>query len=640
MKNNKTLKKDVINKILHLIFIAFFGMITMMATIWWAIKIEYQQKQHQLMQQEIKSSIELYKSILSQKLSLIANSPLFIDFINSGPLTRKSLQIRFLTQISELNSGVITGMIINSNKNSIFSYGRKSRSFITLNLCYLNQELNFQYGDCHFTWKLYLNKNLLLSNLSKINKNLVLYEKKSAQSIDIFKGDHFGIFTISEKSPIIEKISIKQKNSYLNSAFILFVIMALLMGGGLYFMINKTMSDNLSAPIKSIITSLKKGNLPETKEYIEEFIYLCNQIFEYYKEKDKIAIAKIASQAAHDIRSPLAALEIATKKISSLSEKENLLIRNATRQIKDIANNLLQKNINKESIVHNEMKNAILIPIIEYAISEKSMELSEKNLNIQIERKISESSYTIFINVIPLSLKRILSNLLNNAIEAIGDKQGKIVIESECKNNQAIITIKDDGPGIPSDIFNQIFKEGISSKNNGTGLGLYHAKTNIEKWGGTITAATTKQNSGTSITIVLPRKKTANWFAKQLDIPPGATVIIIDDSESIYDIWQQRFASQRSSHIRPTYFNTAKSFINWKKTLNSGNKNNFVYLIDYEFSQEKLNGMDIINEINSFEHTFLVTSHAENFDIQNKCAQLNIKLIPKYFIPFIPLHFK
>ena len=53
--------------------------------------------------------------------------------------------------------------------------------------------------------------------------------------------------------------------------------------------------------------------------------------------------AMAQAQVAHDIRSPLAALNTALKHLKELPEQERILIRNATRRISDIANNLLGK---------------------------------------------------------------------------------------------------------------------------------------------------------------------------------------------------------------------------------------------------------------------------------------------------------
>lgn len=635
MKSNNTLKQGVVNNILRIVFVSFFVITMLMAGIWWLFKNEYQSKQTHLVQQEISSTISLYKSILSQKLSLVANSPVFIHYVNSGPLTRKYMYIKFLTRVSELNSPVITGMAIDSSQGEIFKSGKQSSFSVKLNLCYLNEELNYVYGDCDYTWKLYLDKPELIKQLTRINSHLTQCTSKSCKDIDMFQGKHFGIFTIADKTPIKTSLTIRQPESYLDVVFIVFVIMILLLGISLYFAINRIMRNKLTTPLNKIISFLEKGKLPETSLYIDELKFLCNQISEYYRQKDKIEIAKIAGQAAHDIRSPLAALEIVTKKLSHLPEQQRLLVRNATIQIRDIANNLLQYNVSREAVNYSEIKSVMLIPIIEYVLSEKNTELSEKNPAISLKSQITPEAYKAFIKVIPLELKRILSNLLNNAIEAIGESNGLIQVHVFCENDKVIIQISDNGPGIPNSLIRDLFREGVSTKVKGSGLGLFHAKSNIERWGGNIQIES-EQNKGASITISLPKKPTANWFSLQLTVPEKTTIVVVDDSEPVFNLWQQRFVEEYLN-IQIKYFNTPGDFLAWYEKHDAGLTRKYVYLIDYEFSGDQLNGIDLISKISPSSQKILVTSRSEDFDIQNRCSELNIKLIPKFYISNIPV---
>ena len=66
-----------------------------------------------------------------------------------------------------------------------------------------------------------------------------------------------------------------------------------------------------------------------------------------------------------------------------------------------------------------------------------------------------------------------LSNLINNAIES--DDNPKVSIEIFEENNQIKLQIKDNGPGIPQSIIDNLGKEIITTKDKGNGLGLNHA---------------------------------------------------------------------------------------------------------------------------------------------------------------------
>ena len=104
--------------------------------------------------------------------------------------------------------------------------------------------------------------------------------------------------------------------------------------------------------------------------------------------------------------------------------------------------------------------------------------------------------------------KQVVINLLNNAHEAIGSsktKEGKINIEVRRQNNQVIISISDNGGGVPQAIMDQIFDPYFTTKHQsqGTGLGLYMSKQIIEhNMGGTLEVRNSKE--GAVFTITLP----------------------------------------------------------------------------------------------------------------------------------------
>jgi signal transduction histidine kinase len=78
-------------------------------------------------------------------------------------------------------------------------------------------------------------------------------------------------------------------------------------------------------------------------------------------------------------------------------------------------------------------------------------------------------------------------NLLQNARDALGDKGGSIFISAQCHADYSVeVTIRDDGPGIPSDKQEKIFEAYYTTKEKGTGLGLATVKHNAELYGGTV----------------------------------------------------------------------------------------------------------------------------------------------------------
>ncbi|WP_044241027.1 ATP-binding protein [Flexithrix dorotheae] len=91
--------------------------------------------------------------------------------------------------------------------------------------------------------------------------------------------------------------------------------------------------------------------------------------------------------------------------------------------------------------------------------------------------------------VSPGLINQVWMNILLNAIQAIDqDKEGIITIKILQKDDQVHVSIKDDGPGIPKEVKDQIFVPFFTTKEvgKGTGLGLYISQNIIEEIGGTI----------------------------------------------------------------------------------------------------------------------------------------------------------
>lgn len=99
-------------------------------------------------------------------------------------------------------------------------------------------------------------------------------------------------------------------------------------------------------------------------------------------------------------------------------------------------------------------------------------------------------------------LRQVIANVLVNAAEATA-ATGTITIDATRTGAQATLSIVDDGPGIASEIRNQIFEPFVTTKPHGTGLGLAIAHAIIEAHGGRISISSSPA-SGTRVSLELP----------------------------------------------------------------------------------------------------------------------------------------
>jgi two-component system, NtrC family, nitrogen regulation sensor histidine kinase NtrY len=99
---------------------------------------------------------------------------------------------------------------------------------------------------------------------------------------------------------------------------------------------------------------------------------------------------------------------------------------------------------------------------------------------------------------------QVFNNILKNAIQATSQRaDGKIEVQLKISETEIMISISDNGPGIPDELREDIFRPGFTTKTSGMGLGLSITRNFVEYWGGKISFVTDSE-SGTTFTIKLP----------------------------------------------------------------------------------------------------------------------------------------
>jgi len=106
-------------------------------------------------------------------------------------------------------------------------------------------------------------------------------------------------------------------------------------------------------------------------------------------------------------------------------------------------------------------------------------------------------------------LTRVFVNLLNNAIQAIGDRpDGRIAVSlrlSSSKENCYDIVFEDNGPGVAEEHVGKLFTPNFTTKDGGSGLGLAISRNILERSGATITYSRSFALGGACFTICYPR---------------------------------------------------------------------------------------------------------------------------------------
>jgi signal transduction histidine kinase len=220
---------------------------------------------------------------------------------------------------------------------------------------------------------------------------------------------------------------------------------------------------------------------------------------ELIKSERLSAIGELAARLSHDLRNPLSVIKgsveitmlrnkdtFSTQDNDAIQRINNAIIR-MTSQIEDVLNYVKQTPIEKKDVsVLTCIKNSI----------------SEIPIPTKIKLTVQENDVWIYADEIKLEV--VFSNLIRNAVEAIGNDVGSIEIKIQEDEKQVIVDIIDSGIGIKGDDINQIFEPLYTTKQTGTGLGLVSCKNIVEQHGGKISV----KNNPTTFTIRLPKKST------------------------------------------------------------------------------------------------------------------------------------
>jgi signal transduction histidine kinase len=114
------------------------------------------------------------------------------------------------------------------------------------------------------------------------------------------------------------------------------------------------------------------------------------------------------------------------------------------------------------------------------------------------------------IDVRRMPLQQILMNLIGNAIKHHNQKSGCIEITMDENDGYYVFAVKDDGPGIPGEFHDQVFKMFHTLKPRdqveGSGMGLAMVRKNVEVFGGTVNLESS-ENRGSTFRFTWPKQQ-------------------------------------------------------------------------------------------------------------------------------------
>lgn len=268
-----------------------------------------------------------------------------------------------------------------------------------------------------------------------------------------------------------------------------------------------------------LVLGAKHSGEPYTADDVSLFSALANQaalaienamVFEelrtneaYMIQSEKLAsLGQLASGMAHEIHNPLTI-------ISGEAQLYLERFKGQDGKVDEVLTSIVEECQRAADITRRILRFAKPAPT----------DFAPVNLKATIEETLALASYQVRMDRLTCSvhvsgdlpkvrgnqnqLQEVLLNLILNAYQAIGDREGTLTISASTHDGEVVLKVADNGPGIAANVLRKVFDPFYTTKATGTGLGLFVSQRIIKAHGGTIELEST-EGKGTCFTICLP----------------------------------------------------------------------------------------------------------------------------------------
>ena len=353
------------------------------------------------------------------------------------------------------------------------------------------------------------------------------------------------------------------------------------------------------------------------------------------RAKEQADFRETVGKAVHDLKSIYASWENAVKRLKYLPEDERVDMNNMRERAEAIADQL--RNRYKNPGAEDERRQPLLVASALYEVINER-KLQHQDTNVTFDVNFDADTKFVFIKIEPSKFKRAISNLINNAVEAVKDKtdgKGRVEITLEMIGKDKVtIDITDNGKGIPVDTLAKL-NAGIrvtEGKKNGEGHGVLQAREAIIKNGGSIRIESSL-GVNTLVFLAFPKISNPSWIGSEIKLVKGDTIIIVDDEPSIHKEWDKRLKPilEKVPTIKMHHFTNGKKALQFINKLSVSEKLKTCLLSDYQLRNQPLNGIDIIREA-KIKRSVLVTSQQLTPTLKKEVTSSKAKMLPKNLV--------
>lgn len=307
-------------------------------------------------------------------------------------------------------------------------------------------------------------------------------------------------FNASDITPLREKLSLT-----LIALLAVSLIAAVLIARGITRPI-KRLGDNMSGITADRGQDIEYSGVPDLRPLVNAYNSMLERIRESSRkmaqsERER-AWDEMAKIVAHEIKNPLTPMRLSVQSYLMTFDPK---APDANERAAELCSVLIEQ---------IDALSQIASSFSDFSRSERSAhgscDLSEilpLAAGIYKSRYVSTEvpSRPLYVPLDKTAIVQIVSNLIKNAMEAVrsGTQPEISITLADDGSGHAVLTVSDNGSGIPEEIIGQIFNPSFTTKSSGTGMGLAVTSRIITSAGGTISCRSDKEH-GTTFTIILP----------------------------------------------------------------------------------------------------------------------------------------
>lgn len=245
-----------------------------------------------------------------------------------------------------------------------------------------------------------------------------------------------------------------------------------------------------------VVTRMKRALEEREKELV--------LLYDQQRRNEKLAtLAALAGETVHEMATPLSTIAVVSKELERELAKGNptsaliedaQLIRQQVEYCHDRLQELVMHSGENVGEVNQKMYVSELFDVVLRSFSGAA----------RVRRDLVEDVGNRSVSLPPKALRRVLCNLLDNAIEASQESQ-QVTLKAEIRDDHLYLLVIDQGSGIPDDLLPHVGEPFVTSKEEGQGhgLGVFLAKTLTERLGGSLHLYTESGN-GTTVSMCFP----------------------------------------------------------------------------------------------------------------------------------------